>query len=130
MVNGKDVSEEINNNNAKLESDKEDNYRLLSTDSDSKDIKDNTIKKTKKTKQASLADFNFIIKSPNENFVHLKPLPNNIDLRIYSWNVNGLKATINKGLFEQFIKQGKLIITIQKTLTFFVSAKLKSLREI
>lgn len=35
-------------------------------------------------------------------------MPKNSTLKISSWNVNGLRAQINKGSFEKFVKGGKL----------------------
>ena len=37
-------------------------------------------------------------------------------MKIYSWNVNGLRAVINKGAFEEFIKTADPdILCIQET---------------
>ena len=37
-------------------------------------------------------------------------------LKIFSWNVNGLRAVINKGAFQKFIKEyGPDIVCLQET---------------
>jgi len=42
------------------------------------------------------------------DFEKLPEMPKNSSLKISSWNVNGLRAQINKGSFEKFVKGGKL----------------------
>ena len=65
--------------------------------------------KKQKVKQGTLDNFNITIKSPESetDFKRLPELPKNSNIKIVSWNVNGLRATINKGSLENFIKKGK-----------------------
>lgn len=64
----------------------------------------------KKPKQATLDKFKIQIKpaeSENE-YKNLPDIPGDTNLKICSWNVNGLRAMINKGAIEKFVKEGKL----------------------
>jgi hypothetical protein len=55
--------------------------------------------------------FNIEIKSASkeEDYLNLPEIPSEANLSIYSWNVNGLRATLNKGAIENFIQAGILI---------------------
>ena len=73
--------------------------------SDSKIIMEANEKKFKpKLKQAKLEFFNIKVESKNPVRIFEEP-PKGKEIRIYSWNVNGIRAVIDKGYFDFFIKQ-------------------------
>ncbi len=43
----------------------------------------------------------------NDNDSNFPEIPSDKELKIYSWNINGLRATINKGSIDKFIEKGK-----------------------
>jgi hypothetical protein len=56
--------------------------------------------------QSTLDKFN--IKIPKqEDDTNFLGIEKNQELKIYSWNINGLRATMKKGLVEKFIASGK-----------------------
>jgi hypothetical protein len=60
-----------------------------------------------KGKQGTLDLFNIKVNtSPTKDFEKLPEMPKNSSLKICSWNVNGLRAQVNKGSFEKFVKGG------------------------
>ena len=55
--------------------------------------------------------FKISIKSSeqSDDWSRLPEMPSEGQITIYSWNVNGLRASINKGAIERFIETGKII---------------------
>lgn len=52
----------------------------------------------------------------NDDYRQLKPAPNVMSLKLYSWNVNGIRAVWNKGLLQEFVaKHQPDILCLQET---------------
>jgi len=60
-----------------------------------------------KPKQATLEKFNIKVQQSSETR-NFPDLPDGTKLSIFSYNVNGLRASINKGAISDFIKKGKM----------------------
>jgi exonuclease III len=59
--------------------------------------------------------------------LELNPLPENTQIKIYSWNVNGIRAILKKTTFSDFIHNGNNLFT-KKNLIYFVSMKLRLMK--
>ena len=70
--------------------------------------KDSKANKEKgKGKQSSLDNFQIkSLQSTAHDHSKLPEIPEGTRLKIYSWNVNGIRATLNKGAIDKFIKSG------------------------
>ena len=100
--------EEIKNKVASKRGKKSDKKeKKLSDDETQKDSKIESNKK--KPTQATLDKFNIQIKPAEgeSEYKNLPEIPEGAHLKICSWNVNGLRAMINKGAIEKFVKEGK-----------------------
>lgn len=67
-----------------------------------------TEKKQTKPKQATLEKFNIKIQQATPEDQSFPELSKGTNISLYSYNVNGLRATLNKGTLVDFIKRGKL----------------------
>ena len=67
-----------------------------------------------KPKQATLEKFNIKVQQSSSESRNLPDLPAGTQLSIYSYNVNGLRATINKGTLADFINKGKMKFLINR----------------
>jgi hypothetical protein len=70
-------------------------------------IKKTNIKKKKKNTEKIDNNMEDI---SNINFdSNLKQIPEGEKLKIFNWNVNGIRASISKGALDKLIKEGKII---------------------
>ena len=65
-----------------------------------------TDKKPAKSKQSTLDQFKIQIPQAFPHAQNFPELPQDKELSIYAYNVNGLRATLNKGSLIDFIKKG------------------------
>ncbi len=65
-----------------------------------------TDKKPVKSKQSTLDQFKIQIPQASHNVQNFPELHQGKELSIYAYNVNGLRATLNKGSLIDFIKKG------------------------
>jgi exodeoxyribonuclease III len=63
-----------------------------------------------------LDKFNITVKvsSTNSKSESYPDIPLDTTLKIFSWNVNGIRATINKGSLDNFVKTGNIQFNIEK----------------
>ena len=65
---------------------------------------------------------------PNqETIVELNHLPQNTNIKICSWNVNGIRAILKKTIFSEFIQNG-INLLIKKSLIYSVSMRLRLMK--
>ena len=74
-------------------------------------IEEISCNKNKIKKQATLAQFNFKVHDRDliKNKI-LIDLPKGVNLKLFSWNVNGLRGFLEKGILEYFIENGKIFL--------------------
>lgn len=96
-----EVKEKKGKKNSHL-TDSKDNDKLLKSE------KKKITSTAKNKNQATLDMFKINIKpSASSDINHLPELPKGKNVKIYSWNVNGIRAMIKKGAIEEFIQKGK-----------------------
>ena len=101
-----------NNDKSPARNKKEKTEEVQTAKKEETEKKEEAEKKTTaaKGKQATLDLFKINIKTTiDKDFEKFPEVPKNSNLKICSWNVNGLRAVINKGSIEKFIKTGKMI---------------------
>jgi len=72
----------------------------------SKVLPNKTDKHPAKSKQSTLDQFKIKIPQASSDVQNFPELPKGKELSIYAYNVNGLRATLNKGSLIDFIKKG------------------------